>query len=119
MAEKKDGAALTEGARVTAVPAATQTLVIRCSECGTEVDRVKYTPAEGPPPAVATVAAALGLSEADAEKLVKKENPEALRSSEEAARALADDIAARDVEDRAADTYACPNGHDADLEVTE
>ncbi len=115
--DRTDQGDMGETARVVVLPQAAHTMTIHCSECGAEIDRVKYTPVDGPPAAVTTVAGALGISEEEAVKLVRKNNPDALVTAEEAADKLAADIAGRRVADRGDDTYACPLGHEADLEV--
>lgn len=91
---------------------------VSCADCGAEVDRVEYDDAPTSA-AVAAVVAALGIDDAAAVKLVKRNNPGAELTSEQNARALAELIAARAVDDRAAETYACPNGHDGELVVSD
>lgn len=99
--------------------AAVKTVTIRCSECAAEVDRVEWREYEGPPPAVSLIMAALSLDEKAARKVVEENNPAALLDPRENAEALTADILARNVADRPDDTYQCPNGHDADLEIAK
>jgi hypothetical protein len=101
------------------VPREDRFLYILCAECGAQVDKVEYSIVEGPNPHVAQLQSLLGCDEKTAGQILSKENPDLLRSQEERARELADKIVGKSVEDRPADTYACPNGHDAGLEVAE
>lgn len=96
-----------------------QYLYILCVECGAQVDKVEYSITEGPNPHVAQLESLLGCDEKTAGQILSQQNPELLRSQEERARELADQIVNKSVDDRPADTYACPNGHDAGLEVAE
>ena len=88
------------------------------TEDGALVDTVEYE-SGAPSKAVADVAAALGMDEAAAAKLVAKNNPGAELSSEDAARALAEQIAAKNVPDRDPETYLDPDGNDVPLRVTD
>lgn len=116
---KTDSGTGGEAANVAAAPADPKFLIIRCGECDAEIDRVEYDAAAKTPPAVVALQSALGVSERQARSMVEAHNPDALQTQEEAARTLAADIAAGEVADRPRDTYACPNGHDAGLEVTQ
>ena len=89
-------------------------LFVVCADCGAEVDRLEYEP-DTPAPAVQTVADQLGLELDEARKLVKRHNPGAELSSEEAVQQLGAAIVAGNV-DGYPDTR-CPAGHDAGLKV--
>lgn len=89
-----------------------------CSECNSEIDRVEYD-ADAPSAAVQAVVDALAVSEEEAAKLVKKNNPGAELSSEDRAKYLASKIVDGVVEDRAENTYGCPLGHNAPREITD
>lgn len=93
-------------------------LYVVCSECNSEIDRVEYD-ADAPSAAVQAVVDALAVSEEEAAKLVKKNNPGAELSSEDRARYVAEKIVAGTMEDRLAESYACPLGHDAPRAVTD
>lgn len=114
---KQDGAQATASASVDTAPADPRMISIVCSECGGMVDRVGYDAAPQFPPALASLMGDVGMSEKEARALLADRNPDALRTQEENARDLVDRILAKDVADRDADTYTCPNGHDAGLEV--
>jgi hypothetical protein len=121
---RSEKAGLTEGAEVTVASSrlsgeSVKTVTIRCSECGAEVDRVEWREYSGPPPAVTAVMGALDVDEKTARKIVADQNPSALLDPRENAEALTADIIGRNVADRDAATYACPNGHDAPLEVAK
>lgn len=72
---------------------------------GHEIDRIEYDAGSSESKAVLDVMTALNKTAAEARALVAAENPGAELSSEENARALADQIAAKTVPDRDADTY--------------
>lgn len=95
----------------------TKILTVACADCGTTVDRVEYDANATTPPAVMQVASALGLDEDAARALVAKQNPDALRTQEDNARALADAIVAGTVEGRPTEVDECPRGHGRNLEV--
>lgn len=91
---------------------------ITCAECGAEVDAVEADDA-GPAKAVQDVMAALDMSETEARKLVAKRNPGAELSSVESQGQLVERVLAKDVKDRPAETYVCPNGHDGELTASD
>lgn len=82
---------------------------VTCDACGAEVDRVEYD-AGAAAPAVQDVANALNLSVDKAAAIVAEQNPGAELSSEDNARSLAEQIAAKSVKDRPKATYVCPSG---------
>lgn len=94
-----------------------QYVFVVCGECNAEVDRIEYDDTE--PPAVVAVMDALNLSKDEAVKAVKRANPGAELSNAENAFALAETISKKAVKGRAKNTYRCPLGHNAALEVTE
>lgn len=89
-----------------------------CAECRAEVDRIEYDE-NGLSRAVQNLMNDLGYDLAKAIKTVKRDAPGAEFSSEENARSLAESIANQTVEGRPAESYACPNGHDSYLLVTD
>lgn len=119
MATRKDAASTAETAEAVRTPDASDIRIvdIRCGECGTTVDRVEYDAAAQIPAGVASLMGALGIDEATARGICEEHNPAGLRTQEENATVLADAIVAGDVEDRPAETYACPNGHTGSLEI--
>lgn len=119
MATRKDTASTAEAAEAVRFPDESDIRImdIRCGECGMTVDRVEYDAAAQVPAGVAAIMGALGVDEAAARAICEEHNPEGLRTQQENAAALADAIVAGDVEDRPADTYACPNGHTGSLEI--
>jgi acyl-CoA synthetase (NDP forming) len=114
--QRGDPASSVDAASVVVIPDPASTIDVTCAECGAVVDTVEYD-AAGQSGTVALVASALGVEADEAEKIVRRHNPDALKSPEERARAFAKLIAQKKVEGRPAETYKCRNGHDGALEV--
>src|SRR5688500_18756528 len=113
---KTENASASDGAEVTVIRADLRTIQIVCAEpvgdegalCGRTVDVVGYDAAPQRPAAVVALMGTLDVSEKEARSLVADRNPDALRTQEENARALAEQIVSKSVPDRDASTYVCP-----------
>jgi hypothetical protein len=121
MADEKrsDPAKAVGSASVVVIPDPASTINVTCAECGAIVDTVEYDEGSSSSGTVALIASALAVETDEAERIVRRHNPDALKSPRERAAAFAKLIAQKKVEGRPAETYVCRNGHDAALEVDE